>query len=61
MQAPLRQILTGLFNVLLGICMVVVCKVALCLLMDGDDTVTPVILSFVSVCSASPMTSFPET
>ena len=59
MLAPLRQILTGLFNVLLGIC--VVCKVALSLLMDGDDTVTPVILSFVRVCSASPMTSFPET
>lgn len=45
----LLQVFSGMFNILLWIC--VSCELVLALFMGGDDIVTPIVLSFVIVCS----------
>lgn len=47
----LRQIFGGLFNIMLWIC--VTCELFLAIAMEGDDIVTPVVLSMVIVASAT--------
>mmetsp|Transcript_17908 Transcript_17908/g.28561 ORF Transcript_17908/g.28561 Transcript_17908/m.28561 type:complete len:1200 (+) Transcript_17908:115-3714(+) len=46
-----KQVFGGLFNILLWIC--VACELVLALFMDGDDIVTPIVLSVVIVSSAA--------
>mmetsp|Transcript_7365 Transcript_7365/g.15993 ORF Transcript_7365/g.15993 Transcript_7365/m.15993 type:complete len:1114 (-) Transcript_7365:342-3683(-) len=47
----LKQVFGGLFNIMLWIC--VVCELALAFIFDGDDMLTPVILSMVIVASGT--------
>mmetsp|Transcript_50845 Transcript_50845/g.115552 ORF Transcript_50845/g.115552 Transcript_50845/m.115552 type:complete len:1098 (+) Transcript_50845:195-3488(+) len=47
----IKQVFGGLFNIMLWIC--VACELTLALIFDGDDTLTPLILSMVIVASGT--------
>jgi len=47
----LKQVFGGLFNIMLWIC--VACELTLAVIFDGDDTLTPLILSMVIVASGT--------